>query len=287
MKLRISLVLLLTAFTFAARAQSLNAYKYVIVPTKFDFLKEDNQYDTNALARFLFEKEGFITLYNNERKPEELLANPCLALNADVKNNSGLFITKLVVSLVNCKNETVYMSPEGKSKEKEYKKAYHEALRNALNGLSALNYRFSSAQTPKAGPVAEMQKKIVVPPPPAPESSNVEIAEEQATEVVAVVEDKDADISDNKAMEEPEKQALEKETATATSGELLYAQQIPNGYQLVDSTPRIVYILLNTGDQNVFIIKDKNGTLTRAGDKWIANYYEGDVLVKKELQIKF
>lgn len=283
MKLRISLILLLTALTFTARTQSLNAYKYVIVPTKFDFLKSDNQYDMNALAKFLFEKEGFITLYSNERKPDELLANPCLALNADVKNNSGLFITKLVVSLVNCKNETVFLSPEGKSKEKEYKKAYHEALRTAFKGLSAMNYRFSPEQTPKAEPVAEMQQKIAVPPPPAPESSNFEVAEEKAKEVVTVVEDKD--ISEIKAIEEPEKQALEKETAT--SGVLLYAQQIPNGYQLVDSTPSIVYILLNTGDKNVFIIKDKNGTLTRSGDKWIANYYEGDVLVKKELQIKF
>ncbi|MCB0475188.1 MAG: hypothetical protein KDC69_05900, partial [Flavobacteriaceae bacterium] len=131
----------------------------------------------------------------------------------------------------------------------------------------------------------EMQQKILVPPPPAPESSRVEVVEEKAKEAVTVVEDKDKDISEIKAIEGAEKQALEKETAT--SGELLYAQQIPNGYQLVDSTPRIVYILLNTGDKNVFIIKDKNGTLTGSGDKWIANYYEGDVLVKKELQIKF
>ena len=38
---------------------NLNDYKYVIVPNKFDFLKENDQYQLNSLAAFLFEKYGF------------------------------------------------------------------------------------------------------------------------------------------------------------------------------------------------------------------------------------
>ena len=41
---------------------NLNDYKYIIVPNKFDFLKEKDQYQLNSLAAFLFNKYGFLAL---------------------------------------------------------------------------------------------------------------------------------------------------------------------------------------------------------------------------------
>ena len=52
-------ILLVLAMSNSSTGQSLNDYKYVIVPGKFDFLKESDKYQLNSLTKFLFEKYGF------------------------------------------------------------------------------------------------------------------------------------------------------------------------------------------------------------------------------------
>ena len=59
------------------------------------------------------------------------------------------------------------------------------------------------------------------------------------------------------------------------------------GYQLVNTKPEVVFVLLKTGNSDKFIIKDKNGTLVKQGDYWVAEYYENDALVTKKYQVKF
>ena len=54
------LVLVTLFIGLSIHAQSnLNQYKYVIVPKKYEFLKEANQYQMNALTKFLFENRVF------------------------------------------------------------------------------------------------------------------------------------------------------------------------------------------------------------------------------------
>ena len=67
----------------------------------------------------------------------------------------------------------------------------------------------------------------------------------------------------------------------------LYAQPITNGYQLVDTTPKVVFILQKTSVENVFLIKGRDGTVFLNDGQWIAEYYEGDELKKELLNIKF
>jgi hypothetical protein len=105
---------------------------YVRVPKKFSFLKENNQYQLNALTAFLFEKSGFKPIYKNEGPTD---VHPCSIYQADVHDESNLFTTKLYITLVNCNSKIVYRSPLGVSKEKDYKRAYHEALREAAKNL--------------------------------------------------------------------------------------------------------------------------------------------------------
>ena len=62
----------------------------------------------------------------------DLAQNNCLMLNANVVKIKGLLTTKLQLVLTNCKNTVVFSSEIGKSKLKEYQKAYHEALREAF-----------------------------------------------------------------------------------------------------------------------------------------------------------
>ncbi len=67
----------------------------------------------------------------------------------------------------------------------------------------------------------------------------------------------------------------------------MYAQPVKNGYQLVDTTPKVVFILQKTSVQNVYIIKGKDGTVFLNDGQWIAEYYEGEELKREVLDIKF
>ena len=122
--------------------KKINEYKYVIVPDSYLFLKDKDEYQLNSLTKFLFNKYGFEALMQSDGFPSDLRNNGCKALHADVKNESGLFQTKLFVELKDCNNKVVYLSEQGKSREKDYKTAYHEALRNAFLGIEKLNYTY-------------------------------------------------------------------------------------------------------------------------------------------------
>ena len=69
---------------------------------------------------------------------------------------------------------------------------------------------------------------------------------------------------------------------------VLYAQPIEGGYQLVDATPKIVYVLKATSSPDIFLVtKDgKNGVVFKDEGKW---YLEMDAKGSKakELNIKF
>jgi len=157
---------------FTGVGQNLNSYKYVVIPEKFDFLKESNQYQMNELAKFLFEKYGFSAFMASELKPSDISMDPCNTLYADVKDDSGLLQTKLQVLLKDCRNNIVFTSEEGKSREKDFKKAYQEALRAAFKYVQTINYTYSEntekqvesipvVNTPKPSVEKEVEEVIV------------------------------------------------------------------------------------------------------------------------------
>jgi len=153
-----------TGFLTSTFGQDLNAYKYVIVPSSFEFLKEPNQYQLNELTKFLFEKYGFEAYMEDEELPMELGQNRCKALIANVENNSGLFSTKLVVVLKDCRNKQLFISEEGSNRKKEYKTAYQEALRNAFESISALNYKYEGEVSAAPAPKSENVVQLVIVP---------------------------------------------------------------------------------------------------------------------------
>ena len=71
------------------------------------------------------------------------------------------------------------------------------------------------------------------------------------------------------------------------SSENLYAQPIPNGFQLVNTTPEVVYVLLKTGVKDIFLLKDKMGIVYKSAEKWFVEFYQNEMLVTKELKVKF
>lgn len=140
--------------------KNINSYKYVIVPEQYEFQKEADQHQINSLVKFLFEKYGFTVLSTNEAYPEDLAKNPCMALKGMVKKESAFLMTKVKVNLVDCYNNVIYSSSDGKSKEKDFKKSYHEAIREAFTDIDSLNYTYNGSVVQREAVVAKNQQPI-------------------------------------------------------------------------------------------------------------------------------
>ena len=138
MKRYVCLMILFVGFSYTAFSQKtdLNEYSYIIVPKKFDFLHEEDQFQLNSLTKFLLNKHGFIALFNTE-VPDNV--RRCDGLWAEVLKSSGLVYTNLEVVIKDCKGNELYRSVKGKSKFKQYQKAYQDALRKAFKSFQSLN----------------------------------------------------------------------------------------------------------------------------------------------------
>lgn len=186
-------------FTITAHSQStLNNYKYVLVPAKFDFLKEEDQYGLNSSTKLQLELKGFVALMSNEKLPDEVAGNKCNALTAEVIQKKGFLVTNLTVQLKDCQGNILFKSKEGKSREKEFRPAYNLALQDAFTSLNDVAYKYDGTV---AAPVQQVAAA-------APTQPAMPVATTPAPAVIA-------DINGT-----------------------LYAQSIPNGFQLVDTTPK-------------------------------------------------
>nr|WP_199001198.1 hypothetical protein [Flavobacterium sp. ASV13] len=247
MRIKFLLIALLTSVI--GFSQTVNDYKAVIVPLKYDFLKTENQYRMSTMTKANLNKAGFQAFYGNEELPAGY-GDRCDLLYVDVKKDNGFLITKLFVEFKDCYGKVIYTSEIGKSKEKDYEVAYRECLDLAFVSINALHYKYNgnsgSTSSRTTTPVA---------------SSTV-----IATTAVAA-----APVAD---MKDPN---------------LLYAQPTENGYQLIDKTPKVVMKLLKTSRPDSFIaIKDGiQGSLNAKDNQWFFEYYKNDQLVSEKVSVKF
>ena len=249
MKIKFLLLIFLTSFI--GFSQTVNDYKAIIVPIKFDFSKGINPYRLSTLTKSNLTKAGFQAFYENEQLPEGY-SDRCELLYADVKKDSGFLVSKLYVEFKDCFGKVIYTSEIGRSKEKEYDIAYREALDMAFLSIYNLNYKYS-------GKKAVSSEKAI----PAAANTTV-VATTAAPAMTAPV----ADVSDPN---------------------LLYAQPTENGFQLIDKTPKVVMKLLKTSRPDSFIaIKDGvQGTLNAKDNQWFFEYYQNDKLVSEKVSVKF
>ncbi|MCR8666634.1 hypothetical protein NO995_02995 [Aestuariibaculum sp. M13] len=275
------LIMCLVAGSVFAQA-NLNAYKYVIVPNKYDFLKEKDQYQLNSLTKFLFEKYGFKALMEGETYPDDLVKNRCLALKSDALKDSGLFKTKLTVELKDCNDAVVFTTKLGESREKDFNRAYNEALRDAFTDIEALNYTYQpseavATQTTVAATSTEQEIQQLKQELETLKAKEAEKAA-AATIVPVVAVEKVEQVKDEKVVEAEVKEVM---------SSVLYAQEIENGYQLVDATPKVVYKITKTAQPNLFMVNGENAIIYKKGDAWIIEYNTSEGTKQKELNIKF
>lgn len=252
MKTSLFIVLLLS--TFQMVSQNLNNYQYVIVPTKFNDFKEENEYRLNTITKFNLEKMGFIAYYENSTIPSEILNQRCDVLTVDVVKDNKLLLTKVFITFKDCYGKIIHQSEVGRTKEKEFKIAYPKALDEAFKSLFALNYKYNGTKMSTSQPIVEV---------PKPKAS---------------------------AFQEKPKASLPAPISETTDySKLLFAQPTSNGFQLVDSTPKVVYKLFKTDSPSMFLAQkgNQNGVVILKDGNWFFEYQENEKVVSENLEIKF
>lgn len=136
-KLIFLIVCLITNFTFA---QVLNQYKYAIVPEKYSFQKNKNDYNLNELTKAAMRKYGFNPYFEAEILPKDISNDNKLFV--DVLENSSMIYTKLIIVLRDYTNNVLFRSAEGTSKEKEFSVAYEECFRQAMKSFDVLKHQY-------------------------------------------------------------------------------------------------------------------------------------------------
>ncbi len=282
------LFLLCAMFGYNGMAQAqLNNYKYIIVPTKFEAFKKANQHQTSTLIKYLLVENGFNAVYDNAM-PIDLMGDRCLGLLLELKDDSSLFTTKVTLVLKDCLSNEVYTTKEGISKEKEYKAAYTEAIKECFQTLTGVGYKYE----PEANndrPTISYKNDVKSVKDEASEAAPNPVVQQKATLEEQSYKSKEPVQSNiTKAENMPSMELPNVKYQTEGTG-VLYAQAIANGYQLVDSTPKITLKMYKTSQANVFIASGEaaNGLVLKKGDKWFFEYYEGDKLMGQELNIKF
>jgi hypothetical protein len=77
--------------------------------------------------------------------------------------------------------------------------------------------------------------------------------------------------------------------STPSSAVFFFAQPTANGYQVVDSEPKVIMRLYNTSQKNVFMA-DKNGvngTVLLKDGQWVFEYYNNGNLISEPINLKF
>jgi hypothetical protein len=146
-KIFLVLFSLVSAVSFS---QNINDYEFVMVPTKFDFQKVENDYRLSTLLKFRLEEYGFKAFYTSKQLNTNF-NDRCKYLNVNVINESRLLRTKFVVEFKDCNNIIVFRSTVGLSKIKDRKTAYREALEEALLSVKSLNYKFNGQTSEVVG----------------------------------------------------------------------------------------------------------------------------------------
>lgn len=270
--------------TFAQK--DLNDYKYVIVPYKYDFVNEKDKYQLNSLSQFLFNKYGFEAIMEDAEFPEDLIKNRCLGLRSDVIKEKGMFVTKLKVQLKDCDGDIIYTTRVGSTREKQYKAAYTIAIRDAFKDFEQVNYTYK----PNENILARATIKDT-------QETSTEEIQKLKEEITALKEEKQKEAVKEVVKQDKKEKVVEKPTNKETepkkaiiegsSLNVLYAQKIDNGYQIVDKTPKVVMIILETNLKNVFLVKGENAIVYMEDGFWYLSKNNGVKPTQETLNIKF
>lgn len=154
-------VVLIIALFLSCISIAQESYKYIIIPSQFSFFNEANKYGLSELTKSFFQSEGYEVYYDNEKLPNDLMKNRCLALFANAFESNTMFMTKIHFELKDCTTNTMLKSQLATSREKEYKTAYTKTFREALSSLKG-KINFKNVDAIEKIEVVETPKEVDV-----------------------------------------------------------------------------------------------------------------------------
>lgn len=266
----------------------LNAYEYVVVPKKLQDFEEENQYHSSTLLKYLLTQNNFTSYYEGDVPAD--IGDKCRELVINLLDESTMLRTKVYLIMKDCQGSEVFRTMEGSSRIKDLKDAYEEAIRNAFRSIAALNYHYEPQIAP-ATTVSNTAKEATIlrETPDNPQAGRPAGAETSAVVVKAtpqeqLYEDKRPAPSTYTAA------AVALSAATASpETEMWYAQLLPDGYQLVDKSPRIRLTLKKTSIPEVYLAEneDSHGIVYKEGSQWYYECYLEGKRVVEALYIRF
>lgn len=255
-------MLFMASYSFS---QTVNDYKGVIIPMRYELQKSENQYRLQTLTKFNLTNAGFQSFYSSEVMPAEF-NDRCAMLYLDVIKENAFLVTKLFITLKDCYGVVVFQSSIGKSREKEFQVAYSEALNEAFKSVVELNYQYNGGSGTK--PISAPTPMVAAPVTPA-------VVAPAATVIPAAVVP-DLAVSGSK-------------TSESKNLGLLYAQPTSYGYQLIDSEPKVVMKVYKTSNSASYMATKGSvqGALVSKDNQWFFEYYQNDKLVSEKIDVKF
>lgn len=242
------LLFLLLIVTASSYSQSVNDYKAVIIPLKYDFLKSENQYRLITLTKFNLIKAGFTAFYSNEILPNEY-NDKCSLLYIDVVEEKTFLATKLFITLKDCYGKIIFQSAAGKSKEKQFEVAYTAALNEAFQSVYQLQYKNN-------GTVSSTLQSQSVSPMTTPVVTNV------VRDTVIIGSEK-----------------VDLLYAQPTSTGFQFIDSSPKVVLKVFKTSNpSCYIAVKNGSQGVLVLKE---------NQWYFEFYQNDELISEKVAVRF
>lgn len=240
-------VIIVLLFFSDGFSQSIKDYTGVVIPLKYDFQKEQNQYRIQTLIKVNLLKSGFQAYYSNEIIPPEI-NDRCKLLTLDLIKESTFIMTKLTLVFKDCYGVAILKSGIGKSREKQFEIAYKEALDNAFMSLNS-----SANSTDNSNSVLQNKPSELI----------LQTPTITAIETEAVIENKTASLL----------------YAQPTSfGYQLIDSEPKVILKIYKTSNPASYIAFKGNLQGVLVAKE---------NQWLFEYYQNDNLVSEKVDVKF
>ncbi len=187
-------------------------------------------------------------------------------------NGNALEITKVEPALEAI--STLQQNPSASTEVKIVASALQDAVKAASKGNND-EIAKPTVVNKNTSTVAVSTPKVV------PQNPAVKIPVKEQSKATQITAEVKAEVDSSK------KEAIQKEDSF--SGMLLYAQAIENGYQLIDTTPKVILKITNTLQANYYEarIDQKFGAVFMKNDQWVFEYFIDGRLVSEPLTIKF
>ncbi|EMY3558844.1 hypothetical protein AAIP53_001421 [Flavobacterium psychrophilum] len=234
---------------------SLNDYEMAIIPSKFEFQKEDNQYRISSTIKAFLKQKGFEAYVSTDVLPEGFLDYNCNKIFVNVLEENTLFSTRIKIEFKNCKQLVLFTTDLGESREKELGKGYNQALLLALKSFDKARYKFSG----KTYYDEEAQEKI--------KSRDVHSISSEVTKIT-------------KSEKGVTYEKVTKQDASVTSEVFVKVVNQANQQEL---------LLYKTSREGIYLCNQngKNGVVFAKDEVWFFEYLENEKLISEKLDVNF